>query len=190
MLFRSRNYIGEVGVVVSLLRVFGVRRRRWPWSRPKSATVALKARPFSSCELGLEARRSLSTTPDDCPSPRHAIRRRTLGGARLAAVRWNHARGSTTYPYPGRFLASPQVTGTTRKWYLCWRCYFDARSVLAIRALRPVALAAKAGSAGLRQPGKRGASPRIRNPAVNPRVSSLENERRLAKRRGFSGQQM
>ena len=33
---------------------------------------------------GPEARRSLSTTPDDCPSPRHAVRRRTLGGARLA----------------------------------------------------------------------------------------------------------
>src|ERR1035437_9616652 len=28
---------------------------------------------------GPEARRSLSTTPDDCPSPRHAVRRRTLG---------------------------------------------------------------------------------------------------------------
>ena len=51
---------------------------------------------------GPEARRSLSTTPDDFPSPRHAVRRRTLGRGI-----WPRSDGvelavsvSTPYGYP------------------------------------------------------------------------------------------
>src|ERR1019366_6137225 len=91
---------------------------------------------------GPEARRSLSTTPDDCPSPRHAVRRRTLGGARLAAVRWNRARGSTPYPYPDAFGIVPGHRHDERARsgrYLSERCWIDAGSLLAIRAVRLVA---------------------------------------------------
>jgi hypothetical protein len=59
-------------------------------------------------------------------------------------------------------------------WLACWRPKMVAGAWLERGMYRRT----QARSAGLRQPGKRGASPRIRNPAVNPRVSSLENERR------------
>ena len=66
-------------------------------SVPRRPTVTVGTRSPSGeaavfvLRAGPEARRSLSTTPDDCPSRRHAISRRTLGGARLAEVRWNRA---------------------------------------------------------------------------------------------------
>jgi len=143
---------------------------------------------------GPEARRSLSTTPDDCPSPRHAIRRRTLGGARLAAVRWNRARGSTPYPYPDGFWHRPRSQARRAKLNLADISVSDARPMLdrywrSERCGRsPVA--PKAGSAALCRPGKCGGSLRMRTSAVNLPLARWKRAGDWLRDGVFPGQQM
>jgi hypothetical protein len=147
---------------------FRVRRPRWPRSLPRSPTEALKAGAFFVCTLGLSANvrhgpRWMTAQAPSCDSPQNPRRCAFGRGAMESCSRVD------SVPVSGRCLASSQVTGTMSEFGLAGisvsdagsmldRCWIDAGSLLAIRALRPVARGSESWIGCLYQLGKRNAT--------------------------------